>query len=186
MARRGERKKMLSGNETLYALLKFFVRLNIFAIPLYFIILTGYQSKPLIDITTSLAFGLVRLSGMHAELVGDTISVPVEGGYWGAYVSWDSTGWKSALAFTALVFATDFSLRKKLIALLFVPVIYAANVLRIWFMFFSVSQYGVSAFPLLHTTVWSWGLIAVVLALWVIWMKFAGEKGLRFIRKENK
>ena len=152
-------------------LLFFLLRLSLASLPLWLIIVTGYQSQPFMQVTTQLVLGALHVSDMQPTLLGDTISIPVEGGSWGAYVSWDSTGWKSMLAFAALIAATDAPRKKKLRALLFIPLIYLANIVRIWFMFFAVKTFGVSAFPLLHITIWSWGLIIMVLALWLFWMK---------------
>lgn len=158
-------------NNEFRLLLLFLARLSLASLPLWLIILTGYQSRLLMDATTQLALALLGATGMQPSLLGDTISIPVEGGTWGAYVSWDSTGWKSVLAFVALVAATDAVREKKLRALLLVPLIYLATIVRIWFMFFAVRTFGVSSFPALHLIVWSWGLIAFVLMLWVFWMK---------------
>ncbi|MBI2971530.1 MAG: exosortase/archaeosortase family protein [Candidatus Aenigmarchaeota archaeon] len=167
-----KRRKALVEKETVRRLAVFLVKLAVFSLPIYAILLTGYQSALLMHLTTDISFWFLKATGMQAELVDGTIVIPVENGSWGAYVSWDSTGWKSALALLSLIFATDFTLRKKLMGLLLVPVVYAANILRIWFMFFAVSTYGIEAFPVLHLTVWSWGLVAVVLVLWVVWMKY--------------
>lgn len=165
------RKKFAGINKRLYKLLVFFIRLNIFAIPLYLILYSGYQSELLMEITTKLAYAAVSGS-MDASLQGSIITIPVENGFWGARVSWDSTGWKSALAMLALVFATDFPLRKKIYGLLLLPLVYAANILRIWLMFFAVKSYGIGYFALFHTIIWSWGLIFTILVLWAAWMKY--------------
>ncbi len=151
-------------------LLMFLLRLNLFAIPLYAILISGVTFEPLMAATTHAAFSLLRLSGVDATLNGDIISVPVNDGSFGGYVSWDSAGWKSMLAFFALVFATDFGLRKKMLGLLLVPAIFLLNVLRVWFMFY-IATINVAYFELAHITVWSWGLILAVLALWAVWMK---------------
>lgn len=157
------------------SLLMFLIRFNIFAIPLYFILLTGMMSEPLMQLTTQLAFVLLRATGISASLNDNIISVSVSNGSFGAYVSWDSTGWKSMLALAALIFATSFSLRKKLFGLLLLPVVYCINILRIWFMFFIVTI-DASYFELAHLTIWSWGLIFTILLLWIVWMKFVGRK----------
>jgi exosortase/archaeosortase family protein len=148
----------------------FLAKFNIFAIPLYAILLSGFQLVQLMQLTTHLAFAFLRLTGINAELHGDIISVPVSNGNFGAYVSWDSTGWKSMLALLALIFATDFPSRKKLVGLMLLPAVYLINILRIWFMFFIVTV-NVAYFEFAHLTVWSWGLIFSILALWVLWMK---------------
>ncbi len=169
-------------------LLTFLIRFNLFAIPLYLIILTGFAWQPLMQFTQDAAFYILRILGADASMSNGFIVVPVSNGNFAATVSWDSTGWKSMLAFFALVFATEFPLRKKLIGLLFIPVIYGINILRIVFVFFFVSKYDVSYYNLLHETLWSWGLIASVLLLWLVWMRYVRvpEKRYRNVRKRKR
>lgn len=152
------------------ASLMFLIRFNAFAIPLYLILITGAKFEPLMQLTTQVAFSLLRATGISAELHDSVISVPTDSGSFGAYVSWDSTGWKSMLALAALIFATGFSLRKKMHGLLLIPLVYLINILRIWFMFFIVTI-NAAYFELAHITIWSWGLIFTILLLWIIWMK---------------
>ncbi|MBI2076241.1 MAG: archaeosortase/exosortase family protein [Candidatus Aenigmarchaeota archaeon] len=150
--------------------LVFLVKFNLLSIPLYAIILTGFQSGFLMDATSNMVVAFLRATGMETAMHGNIITVPVKDGSFGAFVSWDSTGWKSMLAMFALVFATEFPLRKKMFGLVLIPLVYAVNILRIWFMFF-ISTVDTNYFALAHLTVWSWGLIFAVLGLWIIWMK---------------
>ena len=159
-------------NKKLYKITRFLLKFNLFSIPLYLIILTGATWPFLMHLTEGISFSLLRFVGVDATMSNGFVVVPVVNGNFAATVSWDSTGWKSILAFFALVFATEFSLRKKLIGLSFIPVIYFVNILRIVFMFFFVSRYDVAYYNLLHATLWSWGLIATILLLWVVWMKY--------------
>lgn len=153
-------------------LLRFLVRFNLFAVPLYLIILTGFTWPPLMELTQAISFAMLRFIGVDASISNGFIVVPVTNGNFAATVSWDSTGWKSILALFALIFATEFSLKKKLKGLLLLPAIYMINIFRIVFMFFFVSKYDVSYFDFLHATLWSWGLIAAMLVLWIAWMRY--------------
>ncbi len=177
------RKKKLHVNQKLRSVLRFLVKFNLFAVPLYIILLSGYQLKPLMEVTTDISFAVIKAT-MPAERSGPNMIIPAEGGSWSAYVSWDSTGWKSMLALFALIFATEFPMRKKIIGLAFIPLVYAVNILRIWFMFFFVHNFGAEGFPLVHATIWSWGLILTIIAFWVLWMRFSGLKFLNS-RKEK-
>lgn len=150
--------------------LVFLVKFNLFSIPLYIIILTGFQSNFLMELTTGITISFLHATGIETAMHADIITVPVKDGFFGAFVSWDSTGWKSMLALFALIFAAEFPLRKKLLGLVLIPVVYATNIVRIWFMFF-ISTVNTNYFALAHLTVWSWGLIFTVLLLWVLWMK---------------
>ncbi len=180
----GGKNALIARNEKLRTVLKFLVKFNLFAIPLYLILFSGYQSRLLMDVTTDISYAAIK-AAMPAERSGPNMIIPVEGGFWSAYVSWDSTGWKSMLALFALIFATDFSLRKKMLGLVFIPLVYAVNILRIWFMFFFVHNYGTGIFPLVHATVWSWGLIITILVLWVAWMKKIPDTGLKFLNSRK-
>ena len=171
--RKRGRKKFLAGVQQKTAVKEaiiFLVRFNLFSIPLYAVILAGFQSGFLMDITSNIVVALLSSTGIETTMHGNIIAVPVKDGNFGAFVSWDSTGWKSMLAMFALIFATAFPLRKKLMGLALIPVVYAVNILRIWFMFF-ISTVDTNYFALAHLTIWSWGLIFTVLALWVLWMK---------------
>ena len=170
--RRNIKKTKQIGVEKLAKITRFLIKFNLFSIPLYLIILTGATWPFLMHLTEGISFSLLRFIGVDATMSNGFVVVPVINGNFAATVSWDSTGWKSILAFFALVFATDAAIRKKLIGLLFIPVIYFVNILRIVFMFFFVNRYDVVYYNLLHATLWSWGLIITIFVLWITWMKY--------------
>ncbi|MFH0832448.1 MAG: archaeosortase/exosortase family protein [Candidatus Aenigmatarchaeota archaeon] len=171
-------------NAKLKRILGFLLKFNIFAIPLYLIILSGFQSPFLINLTTDFSFSLIHFSGIDATRNG-LISVPTQDGEFAASIDWDCTGWKSMLALFALIFATDFGLRKKLYGLALIPVVYAVNIARIWFMFFYVSSFGTAHYQFVHATVWSWGLILTILVLWVVWMRRFPDKKHKKLKKKQ-
>ena len=155
----------------------FLIRLNLFALPFYAITATGIQSHALVELTQGLSVLLMQATGIPVTIGGSLMAVPVEGGTWAAYVSWDSSGWKSMLVFFALLMATDAPLKKRLCGLLLIPVLYAINLLRIWFMFFFVRAFGLEHYELVHGTLWSWGMVVALLAAWLLWKRWA-ETGL--------
>lgn len=159
-------------NEKLVRILWFLIKFNIFAIPLYIIMFTGFTIYGLQEFLANIVTILLNSTGIPASLSGINIIIPVVGGFFSAEITWDCVGWKSLLTFLALVFATDFSIRKKLLAMLLLPLIFIINIIRLWFMFFYVYNYGVENYPIIHATIWSWGLIAVILILWILWLKF--------------
>ncbi len=86
-------------------------------------------------------------------------------------VTRDSTGWKSIVAFTALVAAAKRPLRTKVMAVVAgTAVILAANLLRITSMVYAVTVFAVD-YELLHGLLWRWGLTAAVLVSWAVWMR---------------
>lgn len=161
------KKSAKKRNESLLRALKFFVLLNAFAIPLYTIIILNLEFQPLKAATTDISFVLVKAIGVPATISGNLITIPVENGSWAGYIDWDCTGWKSMLLFFALVFATDMTLKRKIKCMIFMPVIYMVNILRITFMFWYVSAHGIENYPLIHATIWSWGMLLAVLGFWI-------------------
>lgn len=170
--------RKLEERPRLFSLLKFIVKFNILSIPLYIFILFNIEFIQLQLATASIVHYLLGASGVPSTLDGISITIPLEGGYWSARIIWDCIGWKSVLFFLALVFATSFSLRKKKLALLFIPAIVFVNIARIWFMFYYVYTNGLSNYEALHALVWSWGMIITVLALWIIWLLYASRNNI--------
>lgn len=175
--RKKTRKKRIDvTNKKLLTFVKFIVLLNIFAIPLYAILLTGAQLNELNTFTADSAYALIEASDMQPQRTGELISIPIKDGRWAATIDWDCTAWKSMLAFFALIMsaglALGYSRRKILAGFIFIPIIYVVNLLRIWFMFAFVKAYDLAYFDIVHTLAWSWGLIIAVLVFWLLWMKY--------------
>ena len=156
-SRKQRKKKFEFSKKDAFKILVFLIKFNLFAIPLYLIIISGFQLSFLKDLTTDISFFLLKFTGIDASLSGNIISIPIKDGSFAATIDWDCTGWKSMLALFALIFATDFSLRKRLYGLVFIPLVYLVNLLRIWFMFYFVSSFGLLYYNIVHTLVWSWG-----------------------------
>lgn len=161
----------IPGYEKHARMLNFIIRLNIFAIPLYVILLLNLNVLEIQQALAGIVYALLNAAGMGPSINGLLISIPIKNGSWGAFINWDCTAWKSMLAFFALVMATDFKNKLKGLAL-FIPLIFLVNILRIFFMFWFVRTFDVANFALVHAIVWSWGMIFVVLAFWLIWMKW--------------
>lgn len=151
---------------------RFLARLNLFSIPLYAIILTGWQQDSLTEFTADATQFLLSVMGVSFERAGLVFSVPVANGNWGAVINWDCVGWKSLLLVFALVMATDYPIRRKLSGLaMLLPLVYAANLFRIAFLIWFVASYDTTYFALVHGIFWSWGLMMFILLCWAVWMK---------------
>ena len=155
-----------------FRVLRFFIKFNLFAIPLYIILFEGWTLVELQRLVADVTMAALTALGYNPSINGFTISIPVIHGDWAAVINWDCTGWKSLLAFFALVMATDFPNKRKALGLLLLPAIFVINLLRIIFMFFYVKTYDLANYQLVHNIVWSWGLILTILVLWMIWMKW--------------
>ncbi len=155
-----------------YRILRFLIRFNLFAIPLYALLLLDWQSGLLQSITADITYNLLQATGIAAERTGNFIAIQLQNGSWGAFINWDCTGWKSFLALFALIMATDFPARAKAKGLvILLPALFAVNIARIVFMFHFARGFDLAYFELAHATIWSWGLIAAILVFWVIWIK---------------
>ena len=159
--------------------LKFFIKFNLFAIPLYVILYEGWTLPELQKAIADFTMYALTSLGLNPTLDGLIISIPVRNGDWAAVINWDCTGWKSMLAFFALVMATDYPNKRKMLGLLLLPVIFAVNLARIIFMFLWVHWFDLANYQLVHSVVWSWGLILTILTLWLIWMKWDFTKPLK-------
>jgi len=154
------------------AVLEFLIKFNVFAIPLYTIIILRLQWEFLQSLTANLSYYLLEMMGVAAVKAGNSIIIPVANGSWSAFISWDCTGWKSMLLLSALVLATSFPLALKAKGLLLmIPGIFLFNIARTAFMIWFVGAFDLAYFDVVHEIVWSWGLLAAVLALWIAWMK---------------
>jgi len=170
--RKKPRRLLFSNPETKFIrVLKFFVKFNLFAIPLYVILYEGWTLPELQKAIADFTMYALTSLGLNPTLDGLIISIPVRNGDWAAVINWDCTGWKSMLAFFALVMATDYPNKRKMLGLLLLPVIFAVNLARIIFMFLWVHWFDLANYQLVHSVVWSWGLILTILALWLVWMK---------------
>ena len=146
--------------------LVFLTRLLALAVPFH--IMIGYADLSLLQQMTA--------RSVHALLSVFEVGVSLNGAVlrfdgFDVLVSRDSTGWKSAFFLTALIVATRARQKEKVIGVfLLVPAIYAINVMRVAVTAYS-AFYGVEVFNALHDYLWQAGMVFVVLALWIMWLK---------------
>jgi exosortase/archaeosortase family protein len=161
-----------------FAVLKFLVKFNLFAVPLYLILIANLRLELLETFTADITSAILNSMGILLERAGNYIIVPVANGSWGAFINWDCTGWKSFLALFALVMASDFHLKNRLKGLaVLLPALFVINIARIVFMFWFVNAFDLAYFDAVHAVIWSWGLIAAILVLWFLWMRYSLRKG---------
>lgn len=174
--------KLDATDKKLLKVLKFLVKFNLIAIPLYIVILLDWRLVELQQLTASMSYSILQWAGANPTINGYLLSIPINHGTWAAIINWDCTGWKSMLAFFALVMATELPMKRKLYGLVLIPVIYIVNIVRIFFMFFYVRTFDLANYQLVHAVVWSWGLILIIFVLWLFWLrhdftKFFNDKG---------
>lgn len=89
----------------------------------------------------------------------------------GYEITQDCLGWKSVMAFTALVFSSTSRYRDNLRYILAgAGIIIVANTVRI-LTTIHLSELGLISFEIIHGFLWKWSLTALVLLGWIIWFR---------------
>ncbi len=162
----------------------FLARLALFSIPLYAVLWINPDMAPLQYAVRDETVLLAGFFGVDADVNGFDVNLSTVDGPMTVNIAEDCTGWKSVIAYMALVFAVPkVDNRKRLIGMIGIPVIYAANIIRIAFLLWTAASMGISEFRLFHEYLWKFGLSAVVFGAWYVWLvKTAGGiKAERFI-----
>lgn len=140
---------------------------------MYLVILANFSYEPLQDFLAFSTWKVLQFQGLNAHLDGYTIKLFIGLQLQRIDISWDSTGWKSMYALTALVLATPYRrMTEKLkFLLLGIPIIFLLNLLRIITTIQFALTYGFQYFEVLHMFLWREGLILAVIAVWFLWFR---------------
>lgn len=151
----------------LKSVLWFIVKLNILAIPLYLITYFSYSVPEFQNLWASALGQSLSSFGYDTTVSGSTVGVKNGNSIQNIDFSWDSTGWKSLYALTALVFASSGALGGKLRFLAFgLPLIAFINFLRVDTTILFSLNFGFQYFDFVHGLLWSGLMIVLVLAVW--------------------
>ena len=151
----------------------FFLRMIVLALPLYFGILFvdlySFQA-----ITAYNSFQVMEGMGLHPSIEGPMMSV----GDFNFFISKDSTGWKSMVFLGAMVLAVPaVAWKRRAIGLAIgIPLIYLGNLARIVGIVLAEQAWGYDAAIVTHDWLWRSGLVAIVLGIWILWMRWAKWK----------
>lgn len=89
----------------------------------------------------------------------------------GYEITQDCLGWKSMMAFTALIYASSEKVSEHVKYILAgIGVLAVANVVRI-VTTIHLSDIGLISFEVIHGVLWKWSLTALVLVAWVYWFR---------------
>lgn len=148
------------------AVLLFTAKLLVLSGPLYVTLLLADLS-PLQLLVASHAEMALHALGLAPFREGAALSVSS----FHFFISPDSTGWKAFLLFGALVLAVPaVTWKRRAIALTAgTGVLYLANVGRVTGIVLIEQWWGREAALLAHDYLWSAGMVALVLALWLGW-----------------
>lgn len=159
-------QKMNGRQKRFFAAFRFLTGFTILALPFYVLLNSGWDASLLRSLDATLSALILSALGIPATSSGSFIY----GEQLIVDVTRDSTGWKSIIAFGALVLAAGRPLQKTVRGLLIgISLLFAANLLRITSMFYAVTVFNVD-YEFLHTFLWRWGLTGVVLVVWFAWM----------------
>ena len=90
----------------------------------------------------------------------------------GYEITQDCLGWKSMMAFTALVVSSTRDIVENMRYILAgVAVLAVANTVRV-ITTIHLSEIGLISFEVIHGFLWKWSLTAVVLMCWILWFNF--------------
>ncbi len=164
--------KLTKEQERLWRTLQFIIRFTIFSIPLYLVIWLNVGMMPLQSLVADNTFFMIDAFGYDVSRDGLLMSVGEDQPF-RFLIGEDCTGWKSMLAFAALVIATlGVTLKKRAIGIAIgIPLIYLGNMARIIIVVMAESAYGYDAAIFIHDWLWQAGLIALVLVLWLGWLR---------------
>lgn len=162
-------KKLTPQQERLKDTLVFFLRLMVLAAPLYFIIFF-VDLYPLQVLVAGNSFVVMEAMGLSPSMNGPEMQV----GDFRFFISKDSTGWKSMLFLGALMLAVPGVLwkRRALGLLVGIPLIYLGNLGRVVGIVVAEQAWGRAAALLVHDYLWRFGLIALVLGIWLFWFRW--------------
>ena len=154
----------------LVKILFFLLKFNLLAIPLYITLYFNLSFPPLQNFLAYLIFQTLKIFGYSVSLNGYFLIIQnfpeiIE-------VSWDSTGWKSLYALTALVLATPLSnfYKKMKFLILALPTLFLINYIRILTTILVSIKFGFKYFEIIHTFLWREGLIFAIIAIWVLYL----------------
>lgn len=150
--------------------LMFLLKLNLLAIPLYLIVTLGFTVPQFQHAWAYVLGGSLNLLGYEAVVEGSMIGVKAGDSLMVLELSWDSTGWKSLYALTALVMASGVAtLKGKAKFLAFgLPLVALLNLIRIVSTSALSIELGFIYFDFIHGFLWSTVMIGFVVGIWYL------------------
>ncbi|MBI1972361.1 MAG: exosortase/archaeosortase family protein [Candidatus Aenigmarchaeota archaeon] len=161
----------------LRTVLVFLTRITALSLPLYLILWANPSFDFLRYAVRDNSVLLAGAAGVSADVDGFDLKLNTVDGPVTINIAADCTGWKSAVAYMALVLAVPgISNKKRLVGLVGIPILYLVNVARISFLMWAVVNMGFGYFRIFHEFLWKLGLSLAVLAVWYLWLsKIAGR-----------
>jgi exosortase/archaeosortase family protein len=168
------RKKLLK-------ILIFVIKLDLFLIPLFFLLQANLSYEPLQNFLATFITKTLNFFGYKATVDGHYITATFRESIEVIDINMDCTGWKSAYMLLALAVATPFSWKKRLkFLILSIPVIFIINYVRIVSTIAYTQKFGIQYLEVVHNLLWREGLVLAVLAIWILWL-WTPKKGIKLL-----
>jgi exosortase/archaeosortase family protein len=170
--------KMTKTQQRMWNILEFLIRLIILSIPLYLVIAMSVDISHLQNTVASQSASALRGLGYNVFQDGFHIIVGTVQDNFYFMINEDCTAWKSMLFLFALMFAVPgITLKRRLIGLVIgLPVIWIGNLIRVVGVVVVERAWGMDIALILHDYVYRLGLVALVLVIWITWLKLSREK----------
>ncbi len=165
--------KLTKGQKRQWEILQFLLRLLVLAVPLYVILWLNPSFLPIQNTVADHSYAILTAMGLDVDRNDLVLTIGTSEPF-AIYIGPDCTGWKSTVAYFALLFATlGASMRKRILGLLVgIPLIYAGNLSRIVVAVLIERTWGREAAMFFHDFLWQVGLIALVIILWLAWLRW--------------
>ena len=138
--------------------------------------------KELVASHTGLA---LRALGIQADVVDNFI---IAGDELQVEIIPECVGWMGLFAIVALILAyPTVEWRKRMIGLiLFIPLMYLVNILRLTTTIYAGYHYGMGVFEFVHSFLWKTVLIGFALLFWILWLYFIVDEKKLFKKASEK
>jgi len=166
------KKKILERRKKLLAIIWFFIKVNLLAVPLYVLLYLDFSLPTVQTFLATATARTLQLLGYGVTSENYVLTLITTNEIAKVDISVDCLGWKSMYALAALTLAVAYPLKKK-IKFLFValPVLFFINYLRMVSTLLFVLVYGFRYLEIVHTLLWREGLIALVVVVWYLWLR---------------
>jgi len=185
-------RRLISGFSStqmkLWSVLVFMLRFLVLAIPLHMLLWLNFDAHLLQVVTVNSVAFLLSLAGVSYEVVDVFLLVDCGSFVWAIEIIKDCVGWKSFMAVCGLIFAVrNVALKRRMIGVLAaLPLIYVGNAFRIFTSIYLSIVFGYEWFDFIHNVLWQGGLIALVIAIWWVWLEKVADVGGKGPRKGHK
>lgn len=169
-------ERLKTENPKLFKTFIFLIKLLILSVPLYLVITFNIDLSFLQILTAQHSAIIMKILGMDVDVDNTIVTITNENKEPFTFIiSRDSTGWKSMLFLFALIFSVpDIAMKKRLIGV-FIGwlIVWIGNIGRVAVIVMTERYYGFEMAMIVHDYLWRFGLITIVLLVWIAWWKLS-------------